>query len=246
VSNYTEFEKDFPRRCMWLLDDQRANAESENLEVTFLLTFATGMICMIADRIALNAADLKQVRNHSTGKSRVKDRWEEHAETLRESLRTRAEVLNQLEYSAPAIRREGERPDQWTWQPMNPDTSLRYTFSLVRNALAHGNIWTEPDRDGKIVRLVLAAKFEQTKDATNDAFTDALKDALKYAPEGALKDAIKDALKNAPKDPPKRYEAIRLPPTVLNRLLRVWAELFGGLETSPRPATHRNPRLESQ
>jgi len=218
VSNYTEFEQDFPRRCMWLLDDQRANAESENLEVTFLLTFATGMICMIADRIALNAADLKQVRNHSTGKSRVKDRWAEHAETLGESLRTRAEVLNQLEYSAPAIRIEGERPDQWTWQPMNPDTSLRYTFSLVRNALAHGNIWTEPDRDGKIVRLVLAAKFEEPKNATM----------------------------GTTKELPKPYEALRLPPTVLYRLLRVWAELFGGLETSPRPATHRNARLGSQ
>jgi hypothetical protein len=244
VSNYTEFEQDFPRRCMRLLDDQLANAESENLKVTFLLTFATGMICMIADRVALHAANRKNVRAHPTGKSRVKDRWAEHAETLGASLRTRveAEVLNHLEYSASAIRVEGERPDQWIWQPMNPDTSLRGFFSLVRNALAHGNIWTEPDHDGKIVRIVLAAKFEQPKDAPKDALKNALKIVLKNAP----KDALEDAFEDAPKDPPKPYEAIRLPPTVLYRLLRVWAELFGGLETARRQATHRNPRLGSQ
>jgi hypothetical protein len=165
MSNYTEFEQDFPSRCLRLLDDQLADAESGNLEVTFLLTIAAGMICMIADRVGLPAEARDDVRSHPTGNSCVRNRWEKYADTLGESLHTRieAEVLTHMEYSPPAIRVEGDRPDQWSWQPMNPETSLRATFSLIRNALAHGNIWTEPDHRGRIVRIVLAAKTDAPK-----------------------------------------------------------------------------------
>jgi hypothetical protein len=212
MSNYTEFERDYPNRCLRILADYEHDAEYTKLEVTFLLTIATGMICMIADRIGLAADERDEVRNHPTGKSRVKSLWDEYSKSLDESLQARIEndLIAQMKYSMPVVRRDGEPADRWEWVELPQETSLRTTFCLIRNALAHGNIWTEAGPSGEIARIILAAKCD--------------------APEGT----------------PKPYEAVRLPPAVLRRLLQVWASLFGGVNTPPRRTNrlmkHSGPR----
>ena len=162
MSNYVDFERDFPSRCYKVLDEFRFDAESSGHEVTLLLAMSASMICLVADRIGLGADREKEIRSTPFKKSDVKDRWRRFEDALASpSSGTQAPaVLTTTQFSTGVLMSRMGDPHEWPWRSLPADLTNRRLYSMLRNSFAHGNVWTESGKSREIASLVFASKLD--------------------------------------------------------------------------------------
>lgn len=161
MSNYTEFESDFPFRCLELLKQHFARAEETNLECTLLLALTASSICAVADRIGL-AAEIKGHQSSTpTAPGRVvKDRWHRYQTYFREPVSKLFGTASPPSWCEGVYASKRRDPAEWDWRAVPDGYQVARLVNLLRNAFAHGNIWTlkNPSSDS-IAEFVFAQRI---------------------------------------------------------------------------------------
>lgn len=162
MSNYRCWVSDFPKRCQKLLDKFEGQAKLNDLEVTLLLAVASASIGITHDRI--KNTDSKSVKH--LGSVHVNEKQSEKAKCL---LKTKISDINAFRngivlYGRNAVRNPdpGSMPDDWNLNDSCKEISKNKEFGTiikhVRNALAHGNIFTLSE-NGLIKNIVFLSRL---------------------------------------------------------------------------------------
>ena len=139
MTAYRNFIQDYPGRCRRLLLEYFKNAEQNDLEVTLLLNIASSGVIVPFARLSEDA--------HPSGDA---TRFKDAKDKMDHVLDTH--FLSFLGSDAdPGSWRLGKLkeipgdPDAWDWDSLTPLTNKRTAkplVSILRNALAHGNVFT--------------------------------------------------------------------------------------------------------
>jgi hypothetical protein len=167
MSAYANYVKDFPTRCIELLD-LTLHAEKKGLDVTLLLAVAGQAVMMPLERLELLRSTLSAQRtdgNHPSGDAKT---FKSAADKLSEALDKQCKVSSLFQNDHKEFD-----PDSWKYnecelggvnlenvEPMKSiaDKSCRTILKILRNALAHGNLRT----DGKpINRLIFLSRVSK-------------------------------------------------------------------------------------
>jgi hypothetical protein len=142
VSAYVNFVHDFPRRCRDILEAFETQAAARNREVTLLLAVASAGLVVPYERVAAHGA-------HPSGD---RENFPATAAGLSQALLTRlADTSLAGELGAWRFGQVGSlkgKPDHWDgFSKAKPSGNKKAGTVLrtIRNALAHGNIWTRED-----------------------------------------------------------------------------------------------------
>lgn len=170
MTEYSSFIRDFPLRCKDLLDAYEKDAKQSDREVTLLMAIATSAFTIPFERIRPSSP------NHVAN-----DRYPEAVSKL-EELQNRDFVSWQKGISWKIIEdldgqqiRTGQAdgwasPERRHTIPTNKNVKL--VLGIIRNALAHGNIFTYPhkqlqDSSSQIEFIIFLSK---SKNKTASAF----------------------------------------------------------------------------
>jgi hypothetical protein len=159
VTAYQNFIQDYPERCKKLLSQCFKDAERNNLEVTLLLNIATSGLIVPFERLSND--------NHP---SEDATRFQDAHDTLIKALEAPflSSVLHPEE--SPGSWKSGELkelrgdPDAWgleTLKTLTKKKTSKPIVKILRNALAHGNIFTRGRPH--IETLVFLSRVDSTR-----------------------------------------------------------------------------------
>jgi hypothetical protein len=144
MTEYKNFIKDFPRRCRDILDLAGKPALSRGREVTLALMVASAGLVVPYERLKPDGG----FRNHPSGDNKT---FADAAEKLK-SLLDKPFMSSVLWNETSSTWHDGKvasvngDPDSWEGlrkrQPFSKDKKVSTTLKVIRNALAHGNIFT--------------------------------------------------------------------------------------------------------
>ena len=162
MTNYNNFIQDFPKRCCEILDKYEADALSGGREVTLTLAMAASGFVVPYERLRPRPQE---------GEPPYPDRgiYEQAASQLDSLLKEKflgsclwkEEVSSWSFGNLKSVADEG--PDAWPElqerKPLGPNKEVGSTLTHLRNALAHGNIFTlpkdGPDKDNPDIELII-------------------------------------------------------------------------------------------
>ncbi|WP_420636644.1 hypothetical protein [Candidatus Palauibacter sp.] len=158
MTAYSSYVTDFPSRCGEILEEFRSPALEQGRDVTLLLSISTAALTVPHERLKPRARPRHPLRD----RERYPKTAEKYEELLREPF-----------LSSPLWRSRGVStwktgriqdvqsggPDTWRElrdaRSMPPEERVGTVLRILRNALAHGNVFTE----GKVIHnIVLLAK----------------------------------------------------------------------------------------
>ncbi len=153
MTAYANLIKDFPSRCLQLLNTLESGCRTHNLEVTLMLSIASSGLIVPMERLGPNHPSLD------------KDAFSDTTTAINTLLGMRF-VESPLALSSDASWQYGQGkldawgsdPDGWSRAAMTSQ-DVRQILSVIRNALAHGNIYTKSvGADKQIGEIVFASK----------------------------------------------------------------------------------------
>ncbi len=158
MSAYKVFLKDFPDRCEKILQRIEKNIRYGDLTVTGLLMVASSAIIIPYER--LSPVPEKSLA-HPSGDA---DKYAEAAKQFKELLDSK--FLESRLYSATTTEKwrlarpqsvKGN-PDEWncSFKEISKDKTTKGVLYIMRNSLAHGNIFTKPER-GEIQEIIFVS-----------------------------------------------------------------------------------------
>lgn len=168
MSAYRDYIRDFPKRCIRLLDFE-LDAKKRELEVTLLLAIAVQAIVMPLERLEI----LNERLEHPSG----------DAEKFRLARNKLRELLNETCRRSPFFYGANGQFDAsaWTFKQCDQDGVMSNhirplgsienefcdtIFRVLRNAFAHGNLQTRSDPEtagNPIVGLVFVSLIDPSK-----------------------------------------------------------------------------------
>jgi len=154
VTAYSNFVQDFPSRCIDILQDYESSATLKGREVTLSISIATSAFIFPFERLRPTADD------HI-----APDRNQESISAMRELLKRSFESWADGQAWAfnPRIPgpelRASIHVEQWLItnppNPLRPSQNVEEILSLLRNALAHGNIYSYPTMSSTAIEKLL-------------------------------------------------------------------------------------------
>lgn len=157
MSAYKNFITDLPERCMNLLEHCNIAAKKNNKEVTLLLSVALLSLTIPFER-------LKNI--HPSGDSKKFNKIKENVDHELEKSVKESDLFNE-KWLYKKSKTIGGDPDSWELNSSKPivDTSkkTKSIINILRNALAHGSIWTTKNPIEKLlfVSYISAEKPEK-------------------------------------------------------------------------------------
>jgi hypothetical protein len=149
MTDYADFVRDFPVRCGEVLELCYEQARSNGREVTLLMMAATASF--------VPYERLGSSREHP---SRDRRRFPRAARDLDIALGKpflkSPFHSNSMESWSMGRMRTAEPPSDLP--PLANDTPANQVFATIRNALAHGNLWTRPGNDKHIRGMAFLAE----------------------------------------------------------------------------------------
>jgi len=167
MSNYKDFVSDFPNRCSDLLRRFYKPAKYSDREVTLLLTIATSGLVVPFERLKPNKeGDLSPFFSDP-------DRHNSASKTLSELMSTKflgsrlAGSTSTWIYFNRKVEHD-DMPDQWEdlrlpQQKISNQKTCGSVLKLLRNALAHGNIFSTGI---KINQLIFLSRLDWNEEKT--------------------------------------------------------------------------------
>lgn len=161
MTAYSNFVKDFPTRCRDILKDYKAQAQQTGHEVTLTLTIASAAFVIPFERLNPSAADHLAADRHRECVKKMGKLLGRHFASWAPGASWRQGPL----IAGSAVR--GKDVEQWldatTLQPIDPARNVGSVLVLLRNSLAHGNLYSYPSgssaSDSKpITELIFLAK----------------------------------------------------------------------------------------
>jgi len=166
MSEYTNFVRDFPARCREVLKMAEGPARLRGREVTLLLMAAASAFIVPFER--LKPDEEPHASPHPSGD---RERFPEMAEAV-SNLLNKPFLASELWQNQNAESwRVGElasiagTPDDWpalkNAKPVSSQKKVRSLLKIIRNALAHGNLFT---KGGSPVSEVIFVSTQRDKD----------------------------------------------------------------------------------
>jgi hypothetical protein len=140
---YTNYVQDFPNRCKEILETFTYCAQKIKLEVTLLLTVTTPCIILPYERLQKGAHPSKDHEKFDKAKKTLDDK-------LKDTCGKSGLWSTPNAWRFKKLDRTELRDDPWQWgldvgTESIVDKKAKYVLSILRNALAHGSIWTMKD-----------------------------------------------------------------------------------------------------
>lgn len=158
VSTYQNFVYDFPGRCAYILKQHYAYARQEGFEVTLMLSMAsTGFI------VPFERLKDPQGLPHPSG-DRDKEQFKK-AKKAYDKLCQKNFIGSKLwrgqshdSWFSGSVSNVTLEPEYWpeleNLSPLNPKEKVSRVLNHLRNALAHGNIFTKPSIHNEIGQII--------------------------------------------------------------------------------------------
>lgn len=154
MSAYRDFTSDFPSRCLDILDHQTAWAKFRGRDVTLLLMVASAAFVMPYER-------LRPDDNRSPHPSGDNRRFSELAKRLEDLMAEKfcgsslcPNKENSWRVAKDVPRVDGDL-DGWfppqSLKPVSKDKTVSSMLVLIRNAIAHGNVFTTGNPIGSLI-----------------------------------------------------------------------------------------------
>ena len=145
MSAYRDFTMDFPSRCLEILDRQSGWAKFRDREVTLLLMVASAAFVVPYERLGLH----KDRPPHPAGDNKRYAELAKRLEDLKADKFCSSSLCPNSENSwklAKDVDRVDGDLDGWfpprLLKPVSKDKTVSSMLTLIRNALAHGNMFT--------------------------------------------------------------------------------------------------------
>ena len=165
MSNYKNFIKDFPTRCGEILEEYRSPASKNGREVTLMFAIASVAITIPFERLRKPSDGIK----HPSGD---KKKYKEAAGKFA-NLCDRKFLESCLWKNASGSWKEGQvkkedvkhEPESWITDSMKLAEVMKVKEVLehIRNALAHGSIFTLPDAYDQIENIIFLSRIMNGK-----------------------------------------------------------------------------------
>ena len=144
MTNYNNFIQDFPTRCCEILDQYETDALSRGREVTLMLAMAASGFVVPFERLCPQEGSPYYDRRDYTKAASQFDRL-----CVKNFLNSELWKENVGSWSFDELSSVAEDPDGWSElqeprTPLNSRKKVRDILEHLRNALAHGNIFTFP------------------------------------------------------------------------------------------------------
>lgn len=161
MSDYKVFIKDFPSRCEKLLNRIEKGHKLDDLEVTGLIMVASAAINIPYER-------LQPVKDNSIPHpSSDVDKYSEAAQQFKQLLDSNfmgSDLYpnNTLDWKIATLKSVEGTPDDWKekFEKIDKDKSVSYILEIIRNSLAHGNIYTKA-HNNEIEEILLVSVQRQ-------------------------------------------------------------------------------------
>nr|WP_290224115.1 hypothetical protein [Trichocoleus desertorum] len=158
MSDYQNFIVDYPQRCAQLLTLLSPSANQHKLDVTLALAIAATGLLVPYERLkpAISYEQPMQDRK----------RYQKAAAQLDHLLKqpfliALSGVASPNSWTYGELRSVSGLPDEWQElhnpAELSPTRSVQDVLNVLRNALAHGNIYTKPNRQGHIQEIVFVS-----------------------------------------------------------------------------------------
>ena len=163
MTAYANFVSDFPNRCRKVLTFYDSSSRKNGHDVTFLLGIATTGVCVPYDRLKQPSPVFGP---HPSGNRDQFDDAAKKFDGLCSSFFLQSPLSSPLTSSWKFGSLFSTKGDPDSWKELQNATSVseketcKDLLEVIRNALAHGNIWTMGD---PISELVLVSKPKPRK-----------------------------------------------------------------------------------
>jgi hypothetical protein len=162
MSNYNNFVSDFPARCAALLEDFERTARLRKREVTLMLCVAMPSIVIPWERLAGPRSEGQSPGHPSRDWERF-DQAKSALDDLCEAPFQGSPIWpdsSSRSWFFGELADVSNGPDSWaelrTPKPLGPDKKARTVLLHIRNALAHGNIFTRGNPE--IEQIILLSR----------------------------------------------------------------------------------------
>lgn len=165
MTAYKDFHQDFPTRCLSLLRMAEEKAHGRNLEVTLIIMVASAGLVIPFERLRP-----RKIQHPIGDREKYSD-----ASSKLDELLTDQFFSSQLQrgtniWEGGRVKSIDTLPDEWPEMKNTKEISKEKTvggvIKIIRNALAHGNIFTHGDPI--ISRLIFAEKHENNRGEIKD------------------------------------------------------------------------------
>lgn len=158
MSAYRDFTSDFPSRCLDILDNQMAWAKFRGRDVTLLLMVASSAFLVPYERLRPD----NQRPPHPSGDNKRFAELSLKLEILFREKFIGSQLCTSLENSwkyATDVKRIDGDIDTWflpaSLRPVTKEKQISAMLVWIRNALAHGNIYTSGNPIDKLILVQL-------------------------------------------------------------------------------------------
>jgi hypothetical protein len=149
MTDYANFIRDFPARCGEMLDLFYEQAHAKNREVTFLIMTAASAFLIPFERL----------RSGTEHPAHDREKFPQEARRLDSAL-GKPFLASPFHNGASGSWSIGKRPRPSLVDPspLSKEKSAIQVLAILRNALAHGNLWTIPGTGSDIRALIFWAE----------------------------------------------------------------------------------------
>lgn len=154
MTSYVNFIQDFPSRCVDILQDYEELASLHGREVTLSITIATSALVIPFERLRPSATDHIAPDRHHESVAAIK-------QLLKRPFLSWADGISWgfiRRIPGPELR-SSIQVEQWlnSYPPssLKADQTVEEVLSLIRNALAHGNIYSFPSESSSAIEKLL-------------------------------------------------------------------------------------------
>ena len=163
MSEYKGFTTEFPSRCLELLYSLKPAALEQDRECTLLLALTSAAICGVADRIGATAPKGRASATPTVSGREVNRNRRRHGEFLEKRASALFQFADPPSWCPRQLPSKGRNtPDTWDWRALPSDWTVERLMNLLRNAFAHGNIWSLSHRSSPVLReFVFAQRLDE-------------------------------------------------------------------------------------
>jgi hypothetical protein len=151
MTDYSDFIRDFPTRCGEVLNLYHDRAQAKNREVTLLIMTATAAFLVPFERLRPGMSTMHAARD--------REKFPELAQHLDSTL-GRPFLGSPFHDAGSSSWSVGKtpRPKPVAFKQLTKEAQVSQVLAIIRNALAHGNLWTIPDVGRDVEALIFWAE----------------------------------------------------------------------------------------
>jgi hypothetical protein len=166
MSNYRNFIQDFPTRCEEILTDYKDRACKNGREVTHMFAIASAAITIPFARLIEGKHPSRDKKNCQQAASKFANLCDKYF------LSSSLWGTSTKSWKSGLVKKDDIERDKEYWitnaLSLRDDIKVLEVLNIIRNALAHGSIFTLPKNDDQIENIILLSKEKIGKKFTGD------------------------------------------------------------------------------